>query len=233
MNTGPRQTSHDFDLAARRALERFRWGIALLVSVVVHAGLLVLLLLGRPPIPPSPFSAAGPRAQDDRAAAGGMQVITIQAPPQRETVRPPPPVITPSLETMEPVDFEDVPQIEVQQAQRAGEIPLPDVGPGVEQGDGEGDGGSTDEGRFEMIPPSPRGMIIPPTNRSLQGTEVEVWVFVNERGRVVADSTRLDPPTRNGDFNRRLIREASEWVFTPARRGEQAIAAWFPYRISM
>lgn len=233
MNTGRRQTSHDLDLGERRARERSRWRVALFVSLGVHVGIFLLLFVGRPPIPPSPFSAAGPRAQDDRAAAGGMQVVTIQAPPQQEIVRPPPPVVTPSLETMEPVEFDEVPRIEVQAAQRAGELPLPDVGPGVEQGQGQGDGGSTDEGRFRMIPPSPRGMIIPPTNRSLRGTEVEVWVFVDERGRVVSDSTRLDPPTRNGDFNRRLIREASEWVFTPARRGEQVIAAWFPYRISM
>ncbi|HKK93697.1 MAG TPA: hypothetical protein VJ925_09690 [Longimicrobiales bacterium] len=225
--------SHDLDLEERRASERTRWRWALLVSSGVHVGIFLLLLLGRPPIPPSPFSAAGPRAQDDRAAAGGMQVVTIQAPPEREIVRPPPPVITPSLETVETVDFDEVPQLEVQEAQRAGELPLPDVGPGVERGQGEGDGGSSEEGRFQMIPPSPRGMIIPPTNRNLRGSEVEVWVFVDERGRVVADSTRLDPPTRDGDFNRRLMREASEWVFTPARRGEETIAAWFPYRISM
>ena len=233
MNTGRSETSHDLDLEGRRARERSRWHRALLVSAGVHLAVLLLLLVGRPPIPPSPFAAAGPRAQDDRAAAGGMQVVTIQAPPEREIVRPPPPIVTPSLETVETVDFDEVPQLEVQQAQRAGELPLPDVGPGTEQGQGEGDGGSTDEGRFQMIPPSPRGMIIPPTNRSLRGSEVEVWVFVDERGRVVPDSTRLDPPTRDGDFNRRLIREASEWVFTPARRGEEPIAAWFPYRISM
>jgi hypothetical protein len=76
-------------------------------------------------------------------------------------------------------------------------------------------------------------MIIPPDNNRLRGTEVQVWVFVDEVGRVVADSTRLDPSTRDGDFNRRLIREASEWTFRPAQQDGAAVASWFPYRIRM
>ncbi len=233
MDTPRIEAEHQLDIEARRERETSRWRRSLVVSVGVHLVILLLLFAGRPPIPPSPFAAAGPRAADDRAAAGGMQVVTIQAPPQREVVRPPPPILTPSFETVEVVEFDDVPQLENVQAQAAGELPIPDLGPGVEQGEGQGDGGTTDEGRFRMIPPSPRGMIIPPTNRELRGSHVEVWVFVDERGRVVPDSTRLDPPTRDGSFNRRLIREASEWVFAPARRGTETIAAWFPYRISM
>ena len=80
---------------------------------------------------------------------------------------------------------------------------------------------------------APRGMIIPPQNDDLRGTEVQVWVFVDTRGRVVADSTRLDPPTRDRGFNRRLIREAAEWVFRPAVQEGKPVASWFPYRISM
>jgi hypothetical protein len=76
-------------------------------------------------------------------------------------------------------------------------------------------------------------MIIPPTNKKLRGSAVEVWVFVNEGGRVVADSTRLNPPTSDRGFNRRLIEEAAEWVFTPAMKEGKPVAAWFPYTISM
>lgn len=233
MTPGPTKTSKHLDLAERRQQADRGWRRALLVSAGVHLVIFLFLLTARPPIPPSPFSAAGPRAQDDRAAAGGMQVVTIQAPPEQETVRPPPPVLNFTMETVEPIEFDDVPILEVEAAQIAGELPIPEIGPGTADGDGQGDGGTTDSGRFELVPPAPRGMIIPPTNRSLRGSEVEVWVFVDERGRVVADSTRLDPPTRDGGFNRRLIREASEWVFTPARRGAERVAAWFPYRISM
>ena len=76
-------------------------------------------------------------------------------------------------------------------------------------------------------------MIIPPANKSLKGERVQVWVFVSEDGRVVADSTRLRPPTSDRDFNERLIREAAEWIFEPGRKGGKPVATWFPYTISM
>jgi hypothetical protein len=80
-------------------------------------------------------------------------------------------------------------------------------------------------------PPVPRGFIIPPDNVRLQGTDVTVHVFVDESGRVVPDSTRLEPPTPDLDFNRRLIREAGDWVFRPATALGRPVAAWFQYRM--
>ena len=74
-------------------------------------------------------------------------------------------------------------------------------------------------------------MIIPPNHKSLKGNELQVWVFVNEAGRVVADSPRLEPPTREGDFNRQIIREAADWIFRPAVKEGKPVASWFPYRI--
>ena len=76
-------------------------------------------------------------------------------------------------------------------------------------------------------------MIIPPTNKSLRGKQVEVWVFVDPTGRVVADSTRLNPPTSDRGFNRRLISEAAEWIFNPGLRDGQAVAAWATWTVSM
>jgi hypothetical protein len=76
-------------------------------------------------------------------------------------------------------------------------------------------------------------MIIPPASDKLKGREVEVWLFVDASGRVVPDSTVIRPPTSDRDYNRRLIREAAEWVFDPARKGGQPVAAWTSYRISM
>ena len=151
----------------------------------------------------SPFAAAGPRAGDNRAAGGSMQAMSIRIPPPR-------PIVPPRIPL--------------------GDSPGP---PGLEGGEGRGDGGTAEEGLFRLVPPSPRGMIMPPANDKLKGREVEVWVFVDERGRVVPDSTRLEPPTSDRDFNRRLIREASQWVFEPARQGGKPVASWFPYTISM
>ena len=202
---------------------------ALLISLALH----LLLFFGwrTISIPQSPFAAAGPRAGDSRAApgGGGIQTLNLAIPPSRPIVPPQVPLI--SLDDVPPVDFDLEPQVDV--AALMGEAPGLEPGPGIEGGTGRGDGGNAASGRFRVIPPSPRGMIIPPTNSDLRGKQVEVWVFVNAAGRVVPDSTRLNPPTSDRGFNRRLIREAAEWVFNPATREGQPVAAWFPYTISM
>jgi hypothetical protein len=211
----------------RRRRERSIWRAGLLVSLLFH--LLVFFGWRGNVIPLSPFAAAGPRAGDNRAAAGSMQALNVRTPPPTPVV--PPLVPIPAEISIDPIEFEDA--VELDPASVLGEQPGLSDAPGLETGTGLGDGGNADEGLYRLEPASPRGMIIPPANRNLRGTEVQVWVFVDEVGRVVADSTRLDPPTRDRDFNRRLIREASEWVFRPARQEGRVVASWFPYRISM
>lgn len=218
---------HDISARDRRQRDRKIWRTGLLVSGLLH--MLIFLGWRDAVIPLSPFAAAGPRAGDNRAASGALQALNVRTPPPVPVVPPPIPVEV-AVE-VEPVEFE--PDVEFDVASVLGEEPGLDDGPGLENGPGEGDGGTADEGLFEIQPATPRGMIIPPTNRSLRGTEVQVWVFVDERGRVVADSTRLDPPTRDGGFNRRLVREAADWSFRPAIDRGRAIASWFPYRIRM
>ncbi len=217
---------NDLDVYTRRRRDRKTWRRAILASLVVH---LVVLIAGSDgPIPVSPFAAAGPRANDDRAAAGGMQVVHVVNPPPRPIVRPRVPL--PVEIEIEPVELED--DIVFDAAALLGERPGLET-PGLGDGEGEGDGGTSTEGLRRLLPPTPRGMIIPPANRDLRGVEVQVWVFVDATGRVVADSTRLDPPTRDRGFNRQLIREAAEWVFRPGTEDGHPVAAWFPYRISM
>ena len=220
---------HDIKAKDRRRQERRIWRTGLLISVLVH----LLLFFGwqGDVIPVSPFAAAGPRAGDNRAAKGALMAMNIRTPP---TVTPivPPPIPIPTDIAIDPVEFEDM--TETDSASVLGEEPgLDDEGPGLEDGEGEGDGGNADEGFFRLQPPTPRGMILPPSDRGLRGTEVQVLVFVNETGRVVADSTRLNPPTRNGDFNRLLVSQASEWMFRPAMQEGKAVASWFPYRITI
>ncbi|HUF74772.1 MAG TPA: hypothetical protein VMM35_00775 [Longimicrobiales bacterium] len=211
----------------RRRRESKIWRTGLLVSLLFH--LLVFFGWRGNVIPLSPFAAAGPRAGDNRAAAGSMQALNVRTPPPTPVVPPLVPLPTDIL--IEPVEYED--EVELDPASVLGEAPGLSDAPGLENGTGLGDGGNAEEGFYRLEPPSPRGMIIPPANRDLRGAEVQVWVFVDEVGRVVADSTRLEPPTRDRDFNRRLIREASEWVFRPARQEGRAVASWFPYKISM
>ncbi|MDH3270805.1 MAG: hypothetical protein OEN56_05700 [Gemmatimonadota bacterium] len=218
---------HEISARDRRRRERHVWRTGLLISVALH----LALFLGWQGnvIPQSPFAAAGPRAGDDRAASGSLQALNVRTPPTRPIVPPPMPVEV-AVE-VEPVEFED--EVVMDPSSVLGEEPGELEGPGLDNGTGAGDGGNAEEGRFRLQPATPRGMIFPPTEKDLRGTELRVWVFVDERGRVVPDSTRLDPPTKNGGYNRRLIREASEWVFRPAIKEGQPVASWFPYHISM
>ena len=218
---------HEISAQDRRQQERKIWRNGLIVSVLLH--LLIFLGWQGNVIPPSPFAAAGPRAGDDRAAAGSMQALNISSPETRPIIPPPRPLEV-AIE-VEPIEFEDAARVDP--AAVAGTEPGALEGPGLPEGTGEGDAGNAAEGLNRLQPAAPRGMIIPPRNRDLRGTEVQVWVFVDERGRVVPDSTRLDPPTRDRGFNRRLIEEAAEWVFRPALQAGEPVASWFPYRIFM
>ena len=212
--------------AERRQKERKVWRTGLLVSLVLHAAVFLAWTADVELL--SPYAAAGPRAGGSTAAAGSMQAMNLRA-PETPTVTPPP-IPVPDDVVVEPIEFDEA--VEVDASDGIGEAPGLEA-PGLADGTGAGDGGTAEEGRFRMVPPSPRGMIIPPANDELKGREVEVWVFVDERGRVVPDSTVLRPPTPDQSFNERLIREAAEWVFTPARKGAERVATWFPYRISM
>jgi hypothetical protein len=227
------------DLEVRRSRERAVWRKALLASLAIH---LLFFLLS--PLWTTPFdlnAAAGPDNGNDRAAPGALQALSMGSPPP---AIPQPPVIpVPEVFLLEPeVILPEIPQ-EVEPAEP--EVLVPGIGTGtgddrLDAGDsglpgatGQGDAGTGAEGLARLIPPSPRGMIIPPTNRDLRGTEVQVWVFVNEQGRVVADSTQLRPPTSDRRFNEQLTSEAAQWVFNPARENGTPVAAWFPYVIGM
>lgn len=209
----------------RMERERRAWRFAFLGAFVAHV--MVFILWPTASLLLSPFAAAGPRSGDNRAAAGGLQAMTIRAPTPRPINPPLVPIITANPIEIDPINEEVV----LETAQILGDRPG-EAGPGLAEGDGQGDGGTAAEGLFRLMPPSPRGMIIPPQHPSLKNKRVEVWVFVDERGRVIADSTNLRPPTSNGDLNKRLIREASEWIFTPAKKGGRPVGAWFPYTIS-
>lgn len=211
----------------RRRKERPIWWAGLALSVVAH--LLVVLLGPSGSVPVAPGAAAGPGRGSPEAATGGMQALNIRA-PTAEITTPPPPTPVPSLEAVEPVALEDEASIDASSI--LGERPGLEE-PGAEIGTGQGAGGTEEEGSRRLVPPSPRGMIVPPNHEELRGREISVWVFVDETGRVVPDSTRLEPPTRDRDLNERLVDEAAEWVFEPAREDGEPVAAWFPYTIRM
>ena len=225
ISTPTTKALHGLSNADRRIAERALWRNGLAGALIVH--LLIFFLWWGEAELVSPFAAAGPRAGDNLAASGGMQTFNIRVPPPRPIIRPQVPILT--FDPILPVELEEDQQIET--ASILGDRPGVD-GPGLLQGDGRGDGGTAETGRFRAVPPSLRGAIIPPTNRNVRGQTVEVWLWVDEEGRVVADSTRLRPPTSDRAYNQRLLRDAADWVFEPGKSGAgEAVAAWFNYEI--
>ncbi|MBA4156288.1 MAG: hypothetical protein H0X65_02305 [Gemmatimonadetes bacterium] len=244
MNPAPFQLSTERgDAVWRRVL-----GIGLILAVLFHV--IVLLAFRSEGFLASPFSAAGPQMGDYLAAAGGgggMEMVEIRVREERSVVTEevvPEPVPEPDVITVEP---EIAPQPEPAPAPAVTAAPAgpgtagegaglgETTGPGTVEGTGQGAGGTEAEGTSRLIAPVPRGMILPPADRprSVRGREVTVWLFVTERGRVVADSTRLDPPTPDAGYNRRLRQSAAEWSFEPARRTGRPVAAWYPYQIDL
>lgn len=210
----------------RRRRDRTIWRRAFGVALVLHLAVLLLWRTDRPFL--SPEAAAGPRAGDAAAAAGSMQAITIQTPPTRPVV--PPPVPIPTLDPIELEEFDE--DASLAPASVAGLYRGDLDGPGRENGTGEGDGGTADEGLFRTTIPIPRGLVYPPAADQLRDRETAIMVFVDATGRVIADSTQIRPPTSDRNLNRRLAAEAAEWVFEPARQAGTPVAAWFIYRIN-
>jgi hypothetical protein len=234
------------DLASERGDRA--WGrvlrIGLLIAVLIHVA--ILLSSRTSGVMLSPFAAAGPDAGDYRAAAGGgggMEAVEFRvqrSQPEAVTPIPVPAVEAPVVVEPEPVRepvVEPGPPVALSMP-GLGEVSDggdrgTSTGPGSATGTGQGGGGTEEEGSSAILAPVPRGMILPPADRprGVRGREVTVWVFVTDQGRVVADSTRLEPPTSDSGYNRRLKRSAAEWSFDPARKSGRAVAAWYPYQI--
>ena len=227
------QRYRKLDRKYRRALR-----LGLVLSLLAHAAL--FLLFDASSLPPSPFAAAGERRGDIRAAAGGgMHAIDFRAPQESRPTPTPVEEVEPAPTEVEPPE-RDLEEVDLPTVALADRLRLPGAsgplrGPGRVEGTGLGDGGTEAEGRFRVVPPRPRGMILPPSERpdDVRGREVEVWVFVNASGKVVPDSTRLNPSTGDRGFDRRLREHASGWVFEAARDEGRPVAEWFRYTIVM
>jgi TonB family protein len=235
--TEQRATTRRTEEQLRRWDRIFRRSI--IASLLFHI-LLVLLFRQERLVPEILTTAAGEQAGDPNAAAGGgMEMIAyrLETPqPEPEPVVEPEPVPEPEPEPEVEPDTEPS-QEQTQplgQQAGAGEGRGPETGPGTETGTGRGDGGTDEEGTSRVTAPSPRGMILPPSDRPgrVKGMTVTVYVFVAASGAVVSDSTRIAPSTGDSRFDRRLRDDASQWKFRPGMQGGRPIAAWFPYTIT-
>jgi len=237
---------------AAKRIEEQRWrrarALGILGTVLAH--FLLFILFRETTVPPtsSSFAAAGPAAGDLNASGGGsgMTMIEVRV-QQEETPAEEVPVPVPVVEPVEVI----VPE-EVEEQAAAPEVaPVappslpgvggagtggqggPTTGPGTDTGTGAGGGGTGDGGVAQIVPPTPRGIFIPPAGRpaSARGQEITVWVFVSEVGRVDRSTVRLEPPTSDSRYNQRLIESVSEWVFDPARQAGRPVPVWYPFQI--
>lgn len=207
----------------RRYQTALRWGLC--ISVALHAA---VFLLWRGELAPLPGTvAAGTRAGDFAAAAGGGVMQAIAVAPPREIVVPPRPDPLSSLE--EPDVREQVAEEQRLAATFAGLAGPPAgarVGPGLPAAAGRGDAGADAEGRFRVTAPEPRSIIPewdPP--RAVRGMEVMVRVLIDPHGRPTGD-VELRPRTPDAGFNRRLIEKVLQMDYRPARRHGRPITAW-------
>ena len=247
---GLRTGGERFSTATERGDRRWNQalGTGIVIAIVTH--LAVLLSVRSAIVPEAPFTAAGPDRGDYRAAEGGggaltmveVRVETAPEPEEEEIVEPvevpvPVPVPEPEIEPETPVAEIAEEQVEASlpgqgQAGTGGEEGAAE-GAGTAEGGGEGGGGADAAGDAGLIAPRPRGILIPPSGQpaSARGQEITVWVFVTAAGRVLADSTRLEPATSDGRYNNRLRQSVADWVFEPARRAGNVVAAWYPFQI--
>ena len=192
------------------------------MSVAVH--FLLFFIWKITAIPISSSMPLGAEQSEGAVDEGSLRALSIWVPPKLPVS--PSPIPIPSQ-----IDIREtkLPQITEREAVSAlGKSPSLDKPLGLRDGFG-----TTYQGTSDWMPATPRDMIIPSNKHDLNGKEIQVWVFVDESGGVIPDSTYIDPVPENEDFNRRLIRQAAEWLFRPATRDGKPVASWFTYRIAI
>ncbi|MEN8144118.1 MAG: energy transducer TonB [Gemmatimonadota bacterium] len=196
------------------------------LSVLLHAALIFGFRGDLEPL--STTVAAGQRAGDPVAAAGGgiLQAMNIALPNQIEV--PPPPEIVPDLDEPE-LEVTEPPEERLSPSRdlaSATSFPGNDRRVGVARAVGRGDAGADAEGLYRVTAPEPRSIIPewdPP--REVKGMQVMVRVLVDERGAPLGD-VELRPPTPNRGFNKRLREKVLRMDYKPARRQGRAISGW-------
>jgi hypothetical protein len=206
----------------RHRRERKIWRNGIAMSVAVH--FLVFFIWKITAIPVSPYMTSGPEQSDRTIDKSSLRALSIWVAPNLPIA--PSPIPIPSQIDVQEVKLAQI--IDRDPVSVLGEWPGPDKLPGLSDGLG-----MPHQGVSGWMPATPRDIIIPSNKRDLSGREIQVWVFIDESGGVIPDSTYISPATEDIDFNRRLIRQAAEWLFRPATRDGNPVVSWFTYRISI
>jgi outer membrane biosynthesis protein TonB len=221
--------SQQSQLPTQRHDRKYRRVVAasFVTSLLIH--LAIFLLWQVNPVSLGTSIAAGPRAGDPIAAAGGgaLQSVRYRLPEKIE-VPPPPEKFVVDEQPIE-LEIPEDPQIATLDLSTAlGEARemATTPGQGLPGMTGRGDGGADATGNSRLLDGTPRSLIPewdPP--QDVRGMEVTVRVLINERGHPL--EVRLQPQTPNRGFNNKLIRKARLMEFNPVRdRSGQPIQEW-------
>ena len=215
----PPSRSHPADRKAPVAQLRVGgrpWGLVAWVSLLGHAGLIVLLVLhGR---------ALLERATTRRGAAGGdsVQFFTLTAPAMEAVGIPAAPTVT--LSAIPPVaplavDLSAISVPLLPPAATSGSFVRGSSPSGAGAGAGPGGAGGPgtgDEERY-IFPPNPRGVIVPPEKapKSVRGRRYRATFWVGADGRV--ERVDVNPPIDDAEYRQALLERLMDFAFYPAR----------------
>lgn len=206
--------------------QRKAWWIGFAVSAAVHA---LLLFAWRSPAPQGPGSlAAGPRAGDFHAAAGGSEMTALDIRMPQPIDVPEPPAARPRPE--DPQVAAPEPEQHLLTASLSGPtgsaMSRGSAGSGIPRADGAGDGGSDQTGRDRNAPPTPRSITPrwdPPDE--LKGRRVTFRVRVDERGEPTGE-IEVRPRIDETEFVRRVRDDLLTMDYLPGRRDGRPVADW-------
>ena len=211
----------------RQSQDKLTWRKGFVYSVLLH--LIVIIGWNGDVIPQTMLTASGSRSSSGSAVTGSLQVIILRTLPSLGIIQPPRPV---EVEIgMQPVEWKD--QFEQELGKGFKAVSPFALEPAGDTNTGAGDEGNAERGVDRLRPASPIRLTLPLAVSDLRGTQLKVRVFVDEKGRVVPDSTRLDPPSQNRLYEQLLIGEATEWTFRPGSFRGRPVSSWFFYTLKM
>jgi protein TonB len=226
-----------------------------ILSAAVHLSLVLLVVWsGRQLMVADRMPGAGP-GKGGGGGGGGARALLLFTPPPPAAAGPalplPPPLI---LKQQEPVPLPEIkpPEVappEVSAAQLLSALGAgagPGKGTGTGPGAGSGTGGGTGSGvgpgmgpdsgggGGKLYPPSPRQIILPPSDRpaAVRGTTITVRFEISSRGDVMRVS--LSPIPRDRSFADQFVERLRRYTFTPAYTLDgRPVAAVYEIRITL
>ena len=210
---------------------RERFGSGVVVSALVHGGIVLALVVGAASSGEAFRELGGGGATvvryvellptaADRSAASALEPPTADPPPRRSLPRPDLEVVSPAVPALSLTTITR-PEVGLRAGTTgSGRGAGPGTGGGVGSGRGPGVGVGTGpgvgSGGGAGFPPAPRFIIVPADRpASVRGKRFDVHFWVDDRGRVTR--VEVDPPIDDAGYRRKFLDQMRQFLFDPAR----------------